>query len=779
MKIKEFAITRYGPLPGTPRVPLGSFCLLFGKNEYGKTLTIDALVKLLLRQNKIEPLFEAIKRVGEDPNGYVIIEDDAGNEIKLPEKGSLTTLTELKVEECRNIFIIRNSNLSINREGEFYRSVTDRLTGLRTDDIQKIKSQLQETGKLTRADAGASLRDVAGEKLKTKTDRAAGLFTHIEELEEKAVVEELDKLEELIFFKRRRLAELIQQIDTMEAARQRERYEQGSQSLALINYSTGELNTLSVYTDDDTGLWADCERDIKSGEESLVRLQNMADDKKREMEQKTKELNENNIAFEILRHSKKEIDEAVRPEIRICETKSAELKDSAAKSKFYTFTLLISVLLLAVSVAGTAWNPSPMFYGLLGLFFIATLTLTLLKLSPVKKRGLLAKRLESARLNAARFGLRGDTIEELLYALNSFDDIFSSKQRELDETDREVSLLSREIGKLTQDDLTYINRNISEAGQKIEAIARRISCLTLADYREKLKLKEKHINEINTQRMLLDSLFSTKGNGLETNLRFWAEEIEALRDYADKATGITSDDRVTLHLKEERRTLIQEIDNLDNKLEGFHAELKKIEAEANGILNPEEGYLNCDTSMDMAIIKDKLENYISQINENMDNARIAIGIFQDMAREEEAKIGALFGKDSPVTTWFREITGGIYEQVEFMADDSKKIKVTLRNGTVLDAENLSGGAYDQLYLAIRLALGEKLLKDDKGFFIMDDPFIKADTERLTRQMGILKRISDSGWQIIYFTAKDEVKEALKYDIETGSVNYIELQGIYA
>jgi len=105
--------------------------------------------------------------------------------------------------------------------------------------------------------------------------------------------------------------------------------------------------------------------------------------------------------------------------------------------------------------------------------------------------------------------------------------------------------------------------------------------------------------------------------------------------------------------------------------------------------------------------------------------------------------------------------------------------VTLRNGTVLDAENLSGGAYDQLYLAIRLALGEKLLKDDKGFFIMDDPFIKADTERLTRQMGILKRISDSGWQIIYFTAKDEVKEALKYDIETGSVNYIELQGIYA
>jgi len=118
------------------------------------------------------------------------------------------------------------------------------------------------------------------------------------------------------------------------------------------------------------------------------------------------------------------------------------------------------------------------------------------------------------------------------------------------------------------------------------------------------------------------------------------------------------------------------------------------------------------------------------------------------------------------------------EEVEFIPEE-KKIQVRLKDGNTLDVEKLSGGAYDQLYLSIRLALGEKLLKGTQGFFIMDDPFIKADRERLERQLDILKKICEIGWQIIYFTAKDEVVELLKADIEEGRVNYIELQDIFA
>ena len=100
-------------------------------------------------------------------------------------------------------------------------------------------------------------------------------------------------------------------------------------------------------------------------------------------------------------------------------------------------------------------------------------------------------------------------------------------------------------------------------------------------------------------------------------------------------------------------------------------------------------------------------------------------------------------------------------------------------GRYWQAEKLSGGAYDQLYLSIRLALGEKLLKGKKGFFIMDDPFIKADPDRLQRQIETLKKISELGWQIMYFSAKGEIKDALKEDIKRGAINYVEVQGIFS
>ncbi len=82
---------------------------------------------------------------------------------------------------------------------------------------------------------------------------------------------------------------------------------------------------------------------------------------------------------------------------------------------------------------------------------------------------------------------------------------------------------------------------------------------------------------------------------------------------------------------------------------------------------------------------------------------------------------------------------------------------------------LSGGAYDQLYLTIRISLAEKLLDEEKGFFILDDPFLKSDTERLRRQMELLLDLSQQGWQILYFTAKDEVKNTLQKYIDVGQV----------
>ncbi len=153
-------------------------------------------------------------------------------------------------------------------------------------------------------------------------------------------------------------------------------------------------------------------------------------------------------------------------------------------------------------------------------------------------------------------------------------------------------------------------------------------------------------------------------------------------------------------------------------------------------------------------------------------------IFEEIEVEEKEKVSELFGKESSISKYFTEITDGLYEEVMFN-QETGEIEVRRRDGAMLEAEKLSGGAYDQLYLSIRLALGEKLLKGKKGFFIMDDPFVKADPDRVEKQIEIVRKISETGWQIIYFSAKKEINDILKKDIDRGAINYIKFQSIFS
>ena len=81
MKIREFQVHRYGPLAASGRVALGPFNLFWGENEDGKTLTVEALVKLLFGRKA--NFFEGIERVPEEPDGYIVLESSRAEEIKL------------------------------------------------------------------------------------------------------------------------------------------------------------------------------------------------------------------------------------------------------------------------------------------------------------------------------------------------------------------------------------------------------------------------------------------------------------------------------------------------------------------------------------------------------------------------------------------------------------------------------------------------------------------------------------------------------------------------
>jgi uncharacterized protein YhaN len=80
------------------------------------------------------------------------------------------------------------------------------------------------------------------------------------------------------------------------------------------------------------------------------------------------------------------------------------------------------------------------------------------------------------------------------------------------------------------------------------------------------------------------------------------------------------------------------------------------------------------------------------------------------------------------------------------------------SGETLRADQLSTGTFDQLYFATRLALAHRLFGDEPGFLLLDDPFLASDRIRLSNQLEMLAGLSRQGWQILFFSVKDEVAQ---------------------
>jgi DNA repair exonuclease SbcCD ATPase subunit len=772
MKIKEFSIMRYGPLPNTGRISLHNFNLFFGRNEDGKTLTIDALVKLLLQRNIKD--FERIDRVEESPEGYVIVEDDKGKEVKLPEKGNLTRVVDLTPSECRNIFIIRNSDLSIAREGEFYTTVTDRLTGLRTEELSKIKEILRENGKIT---PSGMFRDIKDEKLKTRIEEAENLIEEIDTRFEETERENFDELEEEYVRYREEINGVRQQIESLEDARKREKYEKGKEALNKFKDALEKFKDLEIYNEDDEQLCRDCERDIQTYNGEKEKLLTELKRNEKEFKEISEKLSKKEVVFQVLDERKKKLDDEVKPELRNYERKRGGLALQEGKSKFFTSVGIISAVLLGLSLLGVLVSPSLLFYILGVLFSISTVISGIFKFQFVRDKAWLAEVFERIKLTTSKFELGAENIEGILSNIQKFDEEYRKNADEIQAIKRRKEKLEDKIKELQGKTIPSKEKKIEDAQEKINEIRRKSGEESFQEYTQKLKLKQGYEKSIGEQGGILRNIFEGKSKALEDNISFWNEEIGNLEKYTDKAKNIKYNENITSELKDKEQSLKGELGKIEDTMSSFKKKMEDVERSANEISRLEE-YLYCKTSVDLVAIKDKLEGFINENESNKDSVLGVMEIFEEIEKEEKEKVSELFDKDSSISRYFNEITSGLYEDVSFNQKIGG-IEVKRKDGAILEAEKLSGGAYDQLYLSIRLALGEKLLKGKKGFFIMDDPFVKADPDRLQRQIEMLKRISEWGWQVIYFSAKGEIKDVLKKNIDNGAINYVEVQGVFS
>ena len=132
----------------------------------------------------------------------------------------------------------------------------------------------------------------------------------------------------------------------------------------------------------------------------------------------------------------------------------------------------------------------------------------------------------------------------------------------------------------------------------------------------------------------------------------------------------------------------------------------------------------------------------------------AITLAQELLREADREIQSRFSPalSSLAAKYMSEMTGGRYEDVLVGQDFSTRTRI--QGDTVArDAEFLSAGASDLMYLAVRLAVCELALPEGEPCpLILDDALVNLDETREAQAVSLLKRIALQR-QVILFTCR--------------------------
>ncbi len=76
-------------------------------------------------------------------------------------------------------------------------------------------------------------------------------------------------------------------------------------------------------------------------------------------------------------------------------------------------------------------------------------------------------------------------------------------------------------------------------------------------------------------------------------------------------------------------------------------------------------------------------------------------------------------------------------------------------------DEVSDGAREQIFLGLRIGMAARLLGKNRMFFILDDAFQYSDWKRREKMVDRAVALSESGWQVFYFTMDDHIRDLFK------------------
>lgn len=254
-----------------------------------------------------------------------------------------------------------------------------------------------------------------------------------------------------------------------------------------------------------------------------------------------------------------------------------------------------------------------------------------------------------------------------------------------------------------------------------------------------IKIIEEKINKINLEKI--------QKNELEKN--------QIKNEFKNKI----DENEIDYLLSENKITINNILESLEGELSSLKIQLHTSEIDYNNILKKLEEKAKIEENLQGALYNKK---EILKLEKEINIARTALERAYDKMKKE---ITPKFTKS--LSTIVDRVSDGKYNKINFI--DGEGLIVELENGEYVNANKLSIGTIDQLYLSLRLSAMQEITKE-KMPIILDETFAYYDNQRLENILTYINEELKEN-QVIIFTCSNREKEILeKNNIKFNYIN---------
>ena len=317
---------------------------------------------------------------------------------------------------------------------------------------------------------------------------------------------------------------------------------------------------------------------------------------------------------------------------------------------------------------------------------------------------------------------------------------------------KQVNRIIKEENKLSE---TKKKEHIRDLEEEKEYILKEIDKIS-----KELKEEESNQKEIASKNSMLQGqiiLLEKTNTSLENELNSIKEKLEKLQSNNEEEL------LAQYNGKMDREKLLQiinstdiepQLKNVETQINNEKIKLKGLEIEENTVIPQIDAMVELEETLQA-----KKEEYNNLKNQE-DIINITIENLEQAYEEMKTTITPKFTEN--LSKNIEEISNGKYSKVTI--NDESGMVVENNRGEYINANNLSTGTIDQLYLSLRLSMIEDLSKESLPI-ILDETFAYFDNTRLENAIKYLIKLTQGenikNHQVIIFTCTNREKEILE------------------